>query len=500
MTDSKMNEKNSKNLKRKTITSMIWKFGEQSASRFVSMFVTIILARILLPEDYGVIAQTTIFISICNVFVTSGFAKALIQKKDSDELDFSSVFYASLVISTTLYAILFFCAPAIAEFYDSPLLAPVLRVLGLRLPISALGSVQEAYVSKHLLFRRYFYATFISISVSAALGIWMAYNGYGVWALVAQELSNVVLAKILMLCLTKWHPHLCFSFRRVKTLLSYGWKILASSLLDTVYNELRGLIIGKRYSSADLAYYNKGLRWPGLFGELLSTPINTVLFSVMSKVQDDPVQIKAMTRRDIKTSCYIIYPCLAGLAVTAPTLIPFLYTEKWSPCIPYVQILCVFYIMRPIYSANSEAIKAIGRSNIFLAQEIIKKVIGVAGILISMWFGVFWMVMSTAITAVINTVIDAYPNKKLINYGLGEQLKDLLPCIALTLVMAAAVYFLNFLSLSLFLRLVIQVLVGAAIYVGGSALFKLEAFEYLLGILKGTISGKSKQESEPSAS
>lgn len=488
-----MNE-NSSNLKKKSITSMVWKFGEQTASRFVSMFVQIILARILLPEDYGVIAQTTIFISICNVFVTSGFAKALIQKKNSDELDFSSVFYASLTISTALYAILFLCAPLIADFYDSPLLTPVLRVLGLRLPISALGSVQEAYVSKHLLFRRYFYATFVSIAVSAVAGIWMAYNGYGVWALVAQELSNVVVAKILLLCLTKWRPHLIFSFKRVKGLLSYGWKILASSLIDTIYNEARGLIIGKRYSATDLAYYNKGLRWPGLFGELLSTPINTVLFSVMSKVQDDPKQVKAMTRRDIKTSCYIIYPCLAGLAVVAPTLIPFLYTEKWSPCIPYVQILCVFYLMRPIYSANSEAIKALGRSNIFLKQEIIKKCIGVIGILISMWFGVFWMVMSTAITAVINTVIDAYPNKKLIDYGLGEQIKDLLPCIFLTLVMAVAVYFLNDLPISLFLRLLVQVAVGAAIYVGGSILFKLEAFEYLFGVLKDALAAYKKKK------
>lgn len=479
---------NRTNYKKTTISGLIWKFGERIGAQLVSTIVSIILARILLPEDYGVVALTTIFITIANVFITSGFGSALVQKKDADNLDYSSVFYTSLLVSTILYFGLFFASPIIANWFEEPLLSPILRVVGLQLPISALGAVQGAYISKNFLFRKFFLATLVGTLISAGVGIAMAYIGYGPWALVAQHMTNLVIDRIVLFITVKWRPKLCYSWNRTKKLFGYSWKLLGSGLLDVGYNELRGIIIGKKYSSLDLAYYNKGKSLPGLVGDNLNGPINGVLFPVMSAEQDDKQRVKNMTRRSIQTSCYLIFPLLAGLAVVAPVLVPVLFTSKWNTCIPYMQMLCFVYAFWPVHTANLQVIKALGRSDLFLILEIIKKVLGIAILLATMWFGVFWIVFGSIISTVISSIINAFPNRKLLKYSWLEQMKDLLPYMGLTLLMGVPVYMMNYLHTffgwNMYLVLVLQVVTGVVLYVGFSWIFRLEIFRYLLDTIK----------------
>lgn len=476
------------NYKKTTLSGLIWKFAERIGAQLISTIVSIILARILLPEDYGVVALTTIFITIANVFVNSGFGQALIQKKDSDELDFSSIFYTGLFVSILLYLGLFFASPYIAEWFEEPLLSPILRVVGLQLPISALSSVQSAYISKHFLFRKVFLSSLLGTILSAIVGIWMAYAGYGPWALVAQHLTTLIVGQLVLLITVKWRPKLCYSWKRTKSLFGYSWKLLGSGLLDVGYNELRGIIIGKKYSSVDLAYYNKGKTLPSLVGDNLNGPINGVLFPVMSAEQEDKKRVKNMTRRSIQASCYLMFPILMGLAAVAPVLVPVLFTDKWNSMIPFLQIISITYLFYPIHTANLQAIKALGRSDLFLRLEVIKKVIGLAILSITMWFGVFWIVMGGLISSFLGLIINSYPNRKLLNYNIFEQIKDILPYLGLVLLMGVPVYMMNYLysilNWNMYLVLVLQVLVGAIIYIGLSWLLRLEIFRYLLNTIK----------------
>ncbi len=482
-----------------TFLGLIWQFITKIGSQLISTLVTIILARILVPEDYGVVALTTIFITIANVFVNSGFGTALVQKKDADELDFSSIFYTGLFISILLYVGLFFASPHIANWFNEPLLEPILRVVGLQLPLSALSSVQGAYISKNFLFKKSFLSSLLGTIISGVVGIWMAYAGYGPWALVAQHLTVLLVGQIVLLITVKWRPKLQYSFKRTKALFGYSWKLLGSSLLEVGYNELRGIIIGKKYSSVDLAYYNKSKTIPGLIAENLNNPINGVLFPVLSAEQDDKERVKSMTRRSIQASCYLMFPLLVGLAIVAPVAVPVIFTAKWNEMIPYMQMLCLVYMLRPVHTANLQAIKALGRSDLFLKLEIIKKITGLIILLSTMWFGVFWIVFGSIISTIVSSFINTFPNKKLLNYSWAEQMKDILPYFGLVFLMGVPVYAMNYLYLTLnwnmYLVLVMQVLVGAVLYVLFSVVFRLEIFKYLLNTIKEFL--KKKKSAPP---
>lgn len=488
----KQNQSN--NLTQQTVSGLIWKFAERIGAQLVTAIISIVLARILLPEDYGVVSIVTILITICNVFVSNGFGNSLIQKKDADEADFSSVFYASLVLSVGLYAILFFTAPYIARFYKNDLLSPVLRVMGLRVPIAAINSVQQAYVSRKMAFRKFFFATLIGTLISGAVGLYMAYDGYGVWALVGQYLTNVTIDTVMLWITVKWRPKRLFSFKKLKGLLAYGWKLLASGLLDTVYTELRSLVIGKKYSSADLAYYDKGKQFPSLIAVNVNASFNSVLFSAMSKVQDDREKVKQVTRRSIRLSSYILMPCMVGLAVVAEPFVRVLLTDKWLAAVPYLQIMCFVYAFYPIHTANLTAISAVGRSDLFLILEIVKKAVGIVSLLISMWFGVIWIALTSILTTLISSFINAFPNKKLLGYGYLEQIKDLLPAIGLSVLMGVPVYLMNFIPMNVYALLCLQVLTGAAIYLAASIAFKSESFGFILGYVKKAFNTKGARK------
>lgn len=466
------------------VSNFIWRFAERCGAQLVSFVVSIVLARILAPEDYGTIALVTVFTAILQVFVDSGLGTALIQKKDADDLDFSSVFYFNFAMCLVLYSGMFIAAPYIAIFYEDMTLTPVIRVLSLTIVISGVKGIQQAYVSRNMLFKRFFFSTIGGTIFSAFLGIGLAFSGYGVWALVAQQLSNTMIDTLILWITVKWKPKKEFSWKRLRTLFSYGWKLLVSSLLDTVYNNLRNLIIGKMYSSADLAYYNQGDKFPKIIVTNINTSIDSVLLPTMSNEQDDRNRIKSMTRRAIKTSTYVMAPLMMGLAFCAESIVKIVLTDKWLPCVPFLRLFCITYMFWPVHTANLNAIKAMGRSDWFLKLEIVKKIVGLFFLLSSMWFGVMAMAYSLLLSSILSQIINAWPNRQLLGYGYLEQVRDFAPGILLAIGMGICVYFIGFLPLPTIVTLLIQIIIGAVIYIGASALLKLEEFEYILGMAK----------------
>ena len=478
--------------RKEVLSNFLWRFAERCGAQLVAFIVSIVLARLLTPDDYGTIALVTVFTTIMQVFVDSGLGTALIQKKDADDLDFSSVFYFNFAVCIVLYLIMFFSAPLIASFYSLPELTPVVRVISLTIVISGVKGVQQSYVSRNMLFKRFFYATLGGTIFSAFLGIAMAYLGFGVWAIVAQQLSNTAIDTLILWITVKWRPKWIFSWERLKGLLGFGWKMLCSALLDTIYNNIRSLLIGKVYSSADLAYYNEGKKFPNLIVTNINSSINSVLLPAMSREQDDKDRVKNMTRRSIMVSCYIMAPLMIGLACCASNIVVVVLTEKWLPCVFYLQIFCITYMFYPIHTANLNAIKAMGRSDLFLKLEIWKKVIGMILLLATLFISVKAMAYSLLISTLTSMIINSWPNKKLLDYSFIEQMKDILPSILLAVGMGVVVYFIGLFNLPTLPLLLIQVVCGGLIYVAGSAIFKLEPFLYLFGIIKPMIQKRRK--------
>ncbi|HBN56209.1 MAG TPA: flippase [Lachnospiraceae bacterium] len=470
--------------KEQVVSNLIWRFMERCGAQMVSFVVSIVLARLLLPEQYGQVALISVFITILNVFVDSGFGNALIQKKDADYRDFSTVFFFNVGFCLLLYAAVFLCAPLIALFYEDPSLTPLIRVLSLTIVISGVKNIQQVYVMKNLIFKKFFYATLFGTVLSAFVGIALAMRGFGVWALVFQHLTNTFVDTCVLWLTVKWYPNWYFSFQRLREMFSYGYKLLLSSLMNTVYINFRQLIIGKFYSSADLAFYNKGKQFPYLIVQNVNTSIDSVLFPVMSRAQDNKEELKKMIRLSIKTGSFIMWPLLIGLASVSESLIELLLTEKWMPCVPYLIIFCLVCGWYPIQTANLNAIKAVGRSDIFLKLEIIQSVCGIALLIPVIHKGVWYIALMFLVSSILNCMIIAYPNRKLVGYGCFQQFFDMLPILLLAVIMGAVVYCVKYFVGNLYIRLLIQVPVGMAVYTAGAAFFKFEAFYYILGMLK----------------
>lgn len=469
------------------IKNMSWKFAERITAQLVTFIVSIVLARILDPSDYGVISLVMVFITIANVFVSDGLGSALIQKKDADSLDFSSALFFNIGFSIVIYLILFLVAPVITNFFgrNYEILTPILRVLGLRIIVAAINSVQQAYVSRKMIFQKFFWATLFGTVASAFVGIWMAYHGYGPWALVGQYLTNTTVDTIVLALVLHKKPVIAFSFERVKKLFDYGIKILGSGLLIVTYTEIRSFIIGKVYTSSDLAYYDKARQFPSLFVNNIVSSISAVLFPKMASEQDDLSQIKATTKRSIRFTSYLMCPLMFGLATVAEPLVRVLLTDKWLPCAPLLQVLCVAYLWQPIHSANLQAIKALGRSDIILKLEVVKKSIELVVLLAVMFISVDAIVISMSVNATLFVAINAMPVKRLMNYSMKEQIRDMAPSFIMAALMAIVVWVLKFLPISTFLILSIQVVIGACLYLAMSLFSRNPEFKYLLGLIKG---------------
>ncbi|WP_455537633.1 lipopolysaccharide biosynthesis protein [Terrisporobacter sp.] len=473
-----------KSIREKVIGGLFWRLCERIGAQGVSFIVSIILARLLTPNDYGLIALTMIFISISNVFVQSGFGNALIQKKDADDTDFSSVFYFNVIISISLYIFIFLISPLIANFYNRNDLTHVMRLMGLSILIYGVNNIQRAYVSKTMQFKKFFYSTLVGTILSGIVGVIMAFKGFGVWALVSQYLTNTVVDTCVLWFTVKWRPKKLWSFERLKQLYSFGWKLLMSSFIDTVYNNMYDLLIGRIYNSAILGLYNKGSQFPSLIVTNINEPIQSVLLPALSQEQDDKERLKSMVRRSIVTSSFFIFPMMVGLAAIAKPLVIILLTEKWLGCVLFLQISCVTLVFWPIHTSNLQAINAIGRSDIFLKLEIIKKILSIAALIISMPFGIYVMVIGRAFVSLVCTVINAFPNKKLLGYSFVEQWKDIAPYLLLSLIMGVGVLSVELLKLNSYITLLIQIPVGVIIYFALSYILKFECLTYLLSILE----------------
>ena len=473
------------NTKQKVINNFLWRFMERCGAQGVSFVVSVVLGRLLGPSVYGTVALVTVFMVIMQVFVDSGMGNALIQKKDADDLDFSSVFWFNVTMCLLLYIIMFTAAPFIAAFYRLPELTPVVRVLSLMLILSGVKNVQQAYVSRHMMFKVFFFSTLGGTVAAAVVGIAMAVMGFGVWALVAQMLVNTAADTVILWITVRWRPKRIFSMTRLKGLFSYGWKLLASGLLDTVYNQLRQLIIGKIYTKADLAQYNQGEKFPHFIVTNINSSIDSVLLPTMSNAQDDPAMVRKMTRRAVKTSTYLIMPFMMGLAVCAEPMVRLLLGEEWLPCVPFLRIFCFTYAFYPIHTANLNAIKAMGRSDLFLILEIIKKAVGLAAILSTMWISVMAMAYSLFFTSIFSQIVNSAPNKKLLDYSYLSQLRDMLPQIGLSLGMGAVVYSVQFLGLGDVATLAVQIPLGGILYWTFSRVFHVESYSYVADTVKG---------------
>lgn len=471
----------------KLINGVFWKFMERFGVQVVQFILQIILARLLSPEHYGVLSIMIIFVTLANVFIQTGFNTALMQDKNVKEDDYSSVFWVSLFVALVLYGVLYVVAPLIGEFYEMPTIVVPFRVISLMLFPGVVNSIQLAKTSRELDFKKVFYGNIGGIAVSGITGIVMAYLGTGIWALVAQTILNVLIPSVVMWFMVDWRPRLVCDLNRVKKLFSFGWKILVSGLLDTLYQDLSSLIIGKKYSSGTLGYYNRGKQFPQFVITAISSTVQSVMLPAMAEKQDEKQGVKYLMRNSIIMSSYLVFPMMAGLAGVAPVLVSLLLTDAWLPCVPYMQIFCVSMAFNPVHACNLQAINAMGRSDIFLKLEILKKGIGILALVIAvlMFESPIAIAMTGVFTMFTSCFINAYPNKKLIDYSYLEQVKDYLPSLIASILMFLVVFGVGQIECSMILKLLLQVIVGVLVYVVLSAIFRLQGFKILVNVLKG---------------
>lgn len=472
-------------LRKKVFSGLLWRFGERFLAQGISLVVSIILARLLTPDDYGAIAMVEIFVVISNVFVDGGFNNALVQKKDSDLLDFTTVFKFSFVLSIGIYLLLFLLSPLIAAFYGIPVLSPVLRVLSIQVIISSLKSVQVAYVQKNMMFKKFFWATLGGTIGSAFVGIYMAYNGFGIWALVGQHLFNTIVDTIVLWFTVKWRPTGGFSTKALSKLFSFGWKILVWSLFMQIFDNIRSFVIGKKYSSADLAYYTRGKAWPNLVVSNVNATMSSVLFPALAQYQDDKSRLKTLMRRSNSIALYGICPILFGLMALAQPLVSFVLTDKWLPSVPFLQIACVYMAFFPIQTVHLEAVKAIGRGDVLLKMDAVIKVLQIVLLIITMQISVEAIAISSIVVTIISTLIYGYSSQKYIGYKYLEQLRDVFSGCTPALVMSAIVYGLTLMlqTLPTIFILVIGLMVGVGSYFLISLLTHSENYYYLKSII-----------------
>lgn len=452
----------------------------------VSLAVSIVLARMLLPEDYAPVAIAAIFFAFCNLFVSGGLSAALTQKKNPERVDYSTVFYATFVLAAVIYCVVFFLSPVIARIYDQPILVPLFRVMGISFFVVSFKSVYSSYTYVNLQFKKFFFSTIIGTVISAVVGIIMAKNGFGVWALVAQDMTNTIIDTLILYLSTRLRIGREFSFERLKSLFRFGWKIFASSVISLVYDQMNPLIIGLRFQPADLSYYNKGYSFPSLINNTLGDTMAAVLFPVMSRVQDDLEDVRNITRRYVKVASYLIFPVMVGLFSVADSFVELLLTEKWMKAVPFIQIYCISYMFNLLQVGNLQAIKALGRSDVLLKLEILKKSLYVIVIASFVFLSPSPEIMAfnVNVCAMVGVTINTLASRKLIGYYYRYQFADFLPNLFNAAVMGVIVSIVGRLSLPVIVLLPLQVLVGAAVYVALSLVTRNENFYYMLDYIK----------------
>ena len=474
-------------LKNKTVKGMGWSALENVTRLGTTFVVSIVLARLLSPEEYGLIGILTIFIAIFNAIVDSGFTNALIRKQDATDTDYSTVFYTNLVLSVVLAAVLFFCAKPISVFFERPELVSLTQVMSSVVIINALSIVQRVRTTKAIDFKTQTKITFISSIGSGVIGIAMAYMGYGVWALVGQQISNQLLTTLFFWFYNKWIPKLIFSWASFKEMWAFGSKLLASGLIDTAWKEVYQVVIGKCYSPATLGLYTRAKQFADLCSSNLTSVVQRVSYPVLSSIQDDRARLKGAYQRVIKSTMLPTFVLMLGMAACAESMIYVLIGEQWLECVPMLQIICTYGMLYPLHALNLNMLQVQGRSDLFLKLEIIKKVIAVGPLLLGVFVDIYWMLSGTFFTGIISYYLNAYYSGPYLNYSIKEQVKDILPSLGVALAMAVPVYAMSFIPLNPFILLPLQIVVGAVITLVICEATKLPEYMELKGIVNSLI-------------
>lgn len=452
------------------------------------------MARILAPAEFGALAIMLVFVNVGNVIVQSGLNTSLVQSDRIDDSDLSTVFWLSFGTSAALFLVVFLAAPAIANFYTMPQIVWQLRALGLLLLITAFNSVQVAIVQRELQLRKVFNATLVAVTISGAAGIVSAQAGAGLWALVLQQLIYQFANCIVLGFQVRWFPQFLFDCKKARKHFSYGWKLLLSGLLDTGYQSLSDLLIGKQFSALSLGLVSQGKKYPQAIGSLLDGAIQPVMLSAVSRVQEDPTNVKRLVRRALKTSTFLIVPAMTLFAVAAKPIVGIVLGEKWLPCVPFLQMYCFIYALLPLHTTNLQALNGMGRSDLFLKLELIKKAYGICFILYAAFKlkDVYLMVAMYMITGIISTFVNAYPNKRVIGYSYSEQLRDIAPAFMISALAGGLALFSGSFVTSSGLQILAEVAVMAITYFGIAGVFKLEAFEYLINTARDFLGAKRR--------
>lgn len=471
-------------LKKKTVKGVMWSAMERFSTQGVQFVVMIVMARLLTPHDYGIVGLLTIFLAIAQALIDSGFSQALIRKQDRTDVDNNTVFYFNLVVSGGLYVVLFLIAPFVADFYKLPLLCSVMRVVCLGVIFNSLAVVQRALYTARLDFKTQAKASFFSAVVSGVIGISLAYYGSGVWALVIQQLINLALNTILLWIMSSWRPQLCYSWEAFRELFSFGSKMLASGLLDTIYVNIYPIVIGKLFSASSLGHYTRAQQFAQFPSSNLTGILQRVSYPVLCEIQNDDVRLAEAYRRLLKLSAYIIFPLMVGVSSVSQALVNITIGSRWQYCALLLQIICFSYMWYPIHAINLNLLQVKGRSDFFLKLEIAKKIVGVSVLCFTYRFGLEAMCFGNIASSLLCLVINTYYTGRLINVGYFKQMCDLLPTFVVCLFMYALIFVINQFVYSDVLQLLVGILVGISFYFAVTYILKFKELQELLSMVK----------------
>lgn len=473
--------------KNSIVKSLIYKSLERFSVKGLGFVISILLARMLAPEVFGQIALITVVINLSQSIVEGGLGTALVQNKDVDDRDYSTVFYICMAVSVVITLVVYAGAPLIAEYYKSPEMLLPLRVYIFSVFVSSYDSILMAKMQREMRFKQILYCSLTATCISGTLAVGLAFAGAGIWTLVVYYFSHTIVNSLAMFVAVRWVPRLTFSVSRAKELYSFGWKMLASSLLCSLYYDLRSLIIGKRFSTEALGYYDRGNQIPFVISSALDSSVQSVMFPVLAKAQDKRGEFKGMLRRSLTMSAMLIIPAMLGLSAISDTFIRLLLTEKWLPAVAFMQVLCIGHAASALTAPNLVAIKAMGRSDIYMKLEFMRRILMLAVLLITVlaFDSIIAMAYSFALSAWIDTMVCSIPNGKLLNYGFIEQFKDVWRTLLAAVIMSVAVWAIGLLAMSLFMKLVVQILTGIVVYIILCLLLRVEGFSYALNMIKG---------------
>lgn len=482
-----MSENTKQNEGKKLVSGLGWSFAERMLAQAVSLVISLVLARILAPEHYGIISIVTVFISIGDALVVGGFGNALVQKKDATDQDFDSICWVSMGVSLIIYILLFFGAPLVAAFYEEAALIAIIRVMGLKFVFSAFNSVQQAYVQKRMLFKKFFFATLGGSLASSVVGIGMALSGFGVWALVGQYLTKSVMDTVVMFCIIRWKPKLRICWKSVRELWGFGAKVLGATLVYTVRDNIRTLLVGKRFTTEDLAYYNQGQKFPSLVVVDIVSSLEKVLYPALAEKQTETEKLRALMRYAVSLSSYIVMPLIFGLFAVSDTFVLTVLTEKWMPCVPFMRIMCVVYATRPLSAIFQRGLLAMGKSALSLIHEIVTSSVTIAGLFVAVFCfeSVEMIAWNHVLVMMLGLSLYVYWGRKFIGYKIREVMKDFLPTALLATTMALSVWGVGLLNIVPLLKLILQVLAGMMVYISLSALTGNKNYKTIMSFVKG---------------